>query len=93
MPEDPGAAADCHERYFSARGKRLDEFKRRYPETYVAFMALSCDEVEVLNKIGKALEDQPDVPSGGEDYAEDDVSEDAAPNPAAKLAKYLYVIH
>jgi hypothetical protein len=94
MAEDPGTEGlqQCQLDYLASLGTDPDELKRRYPHTYDAFAALTCDEVDVLDKMGAAL--AKDDPKGDHHHKSADEAEDAAPADApAKLEKYLYAVH
>jgi hypothetical protein len=96
MSEDSGNASEllpCALDYLRSLHTDPDEFARRYPHTYAAFAALTCDQIEVLKTIGAALaEDAPkgDHHSAGADVVEDTDTADGA---AEKLQKYLMAIH
>ena len=66
-----------------------DELARRYPHTYDEFAKLSCEQIDVLDRIGAALSQ--DDPKG--DNHKDSEYEDPTQESGDKLKKYLYVIH
>ena len=93
MAEDSGTEPellDCAVKYLESLGTTPDYLARHYPHTYETFASLSCEQIDVLDKIGAALaQDDPkgDNHKNGEDV--DDETRDAGD----KLKKYLYVIH
>ena len=92
MAEDSGTGTellDCAVEYLKSLGTTPDDLARRYPHTYQAFAALSCDQIDVLDIIGAALAQ--DNPRG--DNHKDAEDADATRDPGEKLKKYLFVIH
>ncbi len=92
MAEESGTEPelrDCAVKYLESLGTTPDELARRYPHTYEEFAKLSCDQIDVLDRIGAALSQ--DDPKG--DNHKDSGYDDPTQESGDKLKKYLYVIH
>jgi hypothetical protein len=92
MADDSGTEPellDCAVRYLARLGTTPEELARRYPHTYQEFAKLSCEQIDVLDKMGAAL--ALDDPKGDNHKNGEDA--DAMRDPGEKLKKYLYVIH
>ena len=85
---EPGLR-DCTVEYLATLGTKPEDLARRYPKTYEALAALSCDEIKVLDNIGAAL--ALDDPKG--DNHKDAEYADETTDAGDKLKKYLFVIH
>ena len=92
MAEESGTEPellDCAVKYLASLGRTPDELARHYPHTFEEFAKLSCDQIDVLDRMGAALaEDDPK----GDNHKDADYG-DETEDSGDKLKKYLYVIH
>ena len=98
MGEDSGTGPEllpCAVDYLASLGTTPDQLARHYPNTYREFVTLSCDEIDVLDRIGAALAQDDPKGDNHKDPQDADATQDAdmAQDPGDKLKKYLYVIH